>query len=113
MLEGSPSVAPQVSTASTGNGVNVGGDWKVYFKRTGLPAALKVLAGLCRGHAGAQGLLSNRGLLEKLHWMEGTSTSGEVSHHCLMGCIVGGVFSHSPCFSVIGDRLQVLFVSVF
>lgn len=85
VLEGSPSVSPQVSTASTGIGVNVGGDWKAYFERTGLPAALKVLAGLCRGHAGAQGLLSMRGLLQKLHWMEGTSTSGEVSHHSLMG----------------------------
>ncbi|CAN0045225.1 unnamed protein product, partial [Laminaria digitata] len=53
-------------------------DWKAYFKRPGLPAALKMLAGLCRGHAGAQALLAERGLLERLHWMEGTSTSGEV-----------------------------------
>ncbi|CAN0485916.1 unnamed protein product, partial [Hapterophycus canaliculatus] len=52
--------------------------WKAYFARPGLPAALKMLAGLCRGHAGAQGLLAKRGLLERLHWMEGTSTSGEV-----------------------------------
>lgn len=79
-LQGSPSVRPQVSSAPSRGSTTGGGDvaWKAYFERAGLPAALKMLAGLCRGHAGAQGLLVERGLLERLHWMEGTSTSGEV-----------------------------------
>lgn len=94
VLREAPSVPPHLSAAGplpasssssssaaiTGSGSGGGGgDWKVYFERAGLPAALKMLAGLCRGHAGAQGLLAERGLLERLHWMEGTSTSGEAS----------------------------------
>lgn len=84
VLQDAPSVAPQISSgpasASGGSsgGGSGGGSWKAYFKRPGLPAALKMVAGLCRGHAGAQASLAERGLLERLHWMEGTSTSGEV-----------------------------------
>lgn len=83
ILQGVPSVPPQPSgTAAAGGGGSCGGvpsDWKAYFGRVGLPAALKILAGLCRGHPGAQALLGERGLLQPLHWMEGTSTSGEVT----------------------------------
>lgn len=83
VLQGAPSAPPHLSAtsssaASTGGSGSDSGDWKAYFERAGLPAALKMLAGLCRGHAGAQGLLAERGLLERLHWMEGTSASGEV-----------------------------------
>lgn len=87
LLLEAPSAPPHLSAAapppssSGGGGGSGGGDWKAYFERAGLPAALKMLAGLCRGHAGAQGFLAERGLLERLHWMEGTSTSGEVSSH--------------------------------
>ena len=103
VLQDAPSVAPQISSASPsasrgsagggsssgvsgGGGGGGGGDWKAYFKRPGLPAALKMLAGLCRGHASAQALLAERGLLERLHWMEGTSTSGEVRKELLEIC---------------------------
>lgn len=89
VLQDAPSAPPHLSAAaaarsasSSGTNTNSGsgvGDWKAYFERAGLPAALKMLAGLCRGHAGAQGLLAERGLLERLHWMEGTSASGEVT----------------------------------
>ena len=75
VLQGAPSVPPQVSAALPSSDTS---EWMAYFEREGLPAALKMLAGLCRGHAGAQALLATRGLLERLHWMEGTSTSGEV-----------------------------------
>lgn len=74
-----PAASSTANTGSGGSGGGGGGDWKAYFERAGLPAAMKMLAGLCRGHAGAQGLLAERGLLERLHWMEGTSTSGEVN----------------------------------
>ncbi|CAM9849580.1 unnamed protein product, partial [Choristocarpus tenellus] len=69
-----PSSAATAQAATSTSGLS----WAAYFERPGLPRALRVLAGLCRGHAGVQGLLAERGLLEKLHWMEGTSTSGEV-----------------------------------
>lgn len=83
-----PSVPPSASGASSAGGGGSSGDWKVYFARPGLSAALKMLAGLCRAHALAQTLLSQRGLLEPLHWMEGTSTSGEVGM-CVCVCVQG------------------------
>ncbi|CAN0402546.1 unnamed protein product, partial [Discosporangium mesarthrocarpum] len=82
-----PPPPPAVPSSAGARGAHAragdrGGDegptWSDYFARPGLLRALRVLAGLCRGHGGAQGLLMERGLLQKLHWMEGTSVSGEV-----------------------------------
>lgn len=83
VLRDAPSVPPSSSGANGDAGS--AGDWKAYFARPGLPAALKMLAGLCRGHPTAQALLGERGLLKPLHWMEGTSTSGQVCPRCAVG----------------------------
>lgn len=94
VLREAPSTPPQVSSVpagSTAASAVAAVGWAAFFGRPGLPAALKMLSGLSRGHAGAQTLLAERGLLERLHWMEGTSTSGEVKKSRLLLLLVGGI----------------------
>ncbi|CAM9374506.1 unnamed protein product [Chrysoparadoxa australica] len=68
-LEGAPEVVNASAEADM---------WSSYFSKPALPKALRVLTGMCKGHAQSQNVLQACGLLPVLHQMESMASSGEV-----------------------------------
>ncbi|CAN0001822.1 unnamed protein product, partial [Phaeothamnion confervicola] len=70
--------APAAALATLAAAGRVTEEWEEYFRRPALPAALRALTGLCRGHRSSQEALWRGGLLPVLHRAETTSVSGQV-----------------------------------